>query len=97
MAQTVLNAPTGPGTGFSRPVVAASGNVYQLSPAGCAVVAQGDVASLQQQGFTAGPPFGPNILTTTGVLTGTTSVPIGTLPPAPTSNTSSSSTRLRTP
>jgi hypothetical protein len=81
MAQTVLNAPTGPSANFSRPITAPSGNVYQLSPAGCAVVAQGDVASLVSQGFSAGPPFGPNIMTTTGVMTGTTPALVGVLPP----------------
>jgi hypothetical protein len=84
-AQTVLCAPnplegtnarTVGGTGSQVP----SGTVYVLNGQGCTVVAQGDVGYFLSQGYTAGPPFAPNCLFTTGVWTGTTSFQACTLP-----------------
>jgi hypothetical protein len=68
------------GTGIPSPVP--SGSTYTLNGQGCAVIQQADVGYFLSLGFSAGPPFGANILTTTGVQTGTTSVLIGTLPPS---------------
>lgn len=86
-AQTVLCAPnpldqqsmrTIGGPSSSIP----SGTLYTLNGQGCTVAAQQDLGWFLSQGFTAGPPFGPNILYTTGVWTGTTSFQVGVLPPS---------------
>lgn len=64
------------GAGSSVP----SGTLYQLNGRGCAPIAQADVGYFQSQGFLQpGPTF--SVIYTTGVLTGTTSVQIATLPP----------------
>jgi hypothetical protein len=86
-AATVLCAPN-PVEGASARTIGGtlspvpSGTIYTLNGQGCAVIAQADVGYFQSIGFTAGPPFGPNILFTTGVWTGTTSMLAGTLPPS---------------
>jgi hypothetical protein len=68
------------GTGSVSPVP--SGTTYTLNGQGCTIVKQADVGYFLSQGFSAGPPFGANILFTTGVATGTTSFQLGNLPPA---------------
>lgn len=80
-AQSVMCAPEQPGLALARRVVnPVTSNAYGLNGQGCAIMAQADVGYFLSQGFTAGPPFGPNILYTTGVLTGTTSVLVGNIP-----------------
>lgn len=84
-AVTVLCAPN-PVDQFSARTIGGStsqvpsGTLYTLNGQGCTVAKQADVGYFISQGFTPGPPFGANILYTTGVLTGTTAVQIGTLP-----------------
>jgi len=87
-AQSVLCSPEVPGGTVARTIGSnlptspvPSGTVYTLNGQGCAVVLQADIGYFLSQGFTAGPPFGPNILFTTGVWTGTTSFQAGVLPP----------------
>lgn len=91
-AQTVMCAPNvvdsaanrviGPGiSGTGSPSAVPSGTTYTLNGQGCTVVKQADVGYFLSLGFSAGPPFGANILTTTGTLSGTTDVLVGTLPP----------------
>jgi hypothetical protein len=58
-----------------------SQSLYTLNGQGCAVIQQADIGYFVSQGFTAGPPFGTNVLFTTGTWTGTTSFQAGTLPP----------------
>jgi hypothetical protein len=60
-----------------------TGNFYMLNGQGCAVIAQADVGWLLGQGFSAGPPFGANILFNTGVLpaSGTADIVVGNIPP----------------
>src|SRR5262249_37943204 len=80
-AATVMCAPTPVDAASNRQVITAANSLgYTLNGQGCTVVQQADILQLSQIGFSAGPPFGPNILTTTGVLSGTTSVQVGTLP-----------------
>jgi hypothetical protein len=84
-ALTVLCAPQLPDTAAARTIGGTtsqipSGTIYTLNGQGCTVAKQQDVGWFLAQGFSPGPPFGANILYTTGVLTGTTSVQIGTLP-----------------
>jgi hypothetical protein len=81
MSTTVMSAPRVPGVGVGRQITAPSGNSYSINGQGNVTVAQVDVAWFVQQGFSPGAPFGANILYTTGVLTGTTSVLVGVLPP----------------
>lgn len=59
-----------------------SGTIYTLNGQGCTIAAQGDIGWFLSQGFSPGPPFGANVLFTSGVLTGTTSVQVGTIPPS---------------
>ena len=86
-AVTVLCAPN-PVDQFSARTIGGatsavpSGTLYTLNGQGCTIVKQADLGYFLSQGFTPGPPFGANILFTTGVLTGTTAVQIGTLPPS---------------
>lgn len=56
-----------------------SGSIYVLNGQGCAVAQQQDVGWFLSQGFIIAPGTS-SIITTTGVLTGTTSVSIGILP-----------------
>ena len=84
-ALTVLCAAQQPDTSAARTIGGTtsqipSGTLYSLNGQGCTVAKQQDVGWFLSQGFSPGPPFGANILFTTGVLTGTTSVQIGTLP-----------------
>jgi hypothetical protein len=84
-ALTVLCAAQQPDTGAARTIGGTtsqipSGTIYTLNGQGCTIAKQQDVGWFLSQGFSPGPPFGANILYTTGVLTGTTSVQIGTLP-----------------
>jgi hypothetical protein len=84
-ALTVLCAPQLPDTAAARTVGGTtsqipSGSTYSLNGQGCTVAKQQDITWFLAQGFSPGPPFGANILYTTGVLTGTTAVQIGTLP-----------------
>src|SRR5215831_12457162 len=73
-------APTPVDSASNRQIVTLANSLgYTLNGQGCTVVQQADILQLSQIGFSAGPPFGPNILTTTGVLSGTTSVQVGTL------------------
>jgi len=85
-AQSVLCSPQIPGSAMARTIGGSlssvpSGTTYTLNGQGCATILQADVAYFLGQGFTAGPPFGPNITFTTGVWTGTTSFQAGALPP----------------
>ena len=81
-AQSVMCSPNIAASSLARQVTnPATGALYSLNGQGCAVIGQADIGYFIGQGFSAGPPFGPNILYTTGVLTGTTSVQIGVLPP----------------
>jgi hypothetical protein len=84
-ALTVLCAPQLPDTAAARTIGGSSsaipsGTLYSLNGQGCTVAKQQDVGWFLAQGFSPGPPFGANILFTTGVLSGTTAVQIGTLP-----------------
>jgi hypothetical protein len=84
-ALTVLCAPQLPDTAAARTIGGTtsqipSGTTYSLNGQGCTVAKQQDIGWFLAQGFSPGPPFGANVLYTTGVLTGTTSVQIGTLP-----------------
>lgn len=84
-ALTVLCAPQLPDTAAARTIGGTtsqipSGSIYTLNGQGCTVAKQADIGWFLAQGFSPGPPFGANILYTTGVLTGTTAVQIGTLP-----------------
>jgi hypothetical protein len=84
-ALTVLCAPQLPDTAAARTIGGASsqipsGTLYSLNGQGCTVAQQQDIGWFLTQGFSPGPPFGVNILYTTGVLTGTTAVQIGVLP-----------------
>lgn len=76
VAATIARTIGGPGSAMP------SGTLYTLNGQGCTVVLQADVGYFLSQGFSAGPPFGPNLLFTTGVATGTTSFQVGTLPPS---------------
>lgn len=77
-ARTIGAGIAGTGSASSVP----SGTTYVLNGQGCTIAQQADLGWFLSQGFSAGPPFGQNIIYTTGVLTGTTSVQIGTLPPS---------------
>jgi hypothetical protein len=86
-ALTVLCAPQLPDTAAARTIGGTtsqipSGTIYTLNGQGCTVAKQQDVGWFLAQGFSPGPPFGTNILFTTGVLAGTTAVQIGVLPPS---------------
>lgn len=81
-AQSVLCSPEIPSAGVNRVITnPVSTTSYSLNGQGCAVVKQADIGYLLSQGFSAGPPFGPNVLFTSGVATGTTAFLVGTLPP----------------
>lgn len=67
------------GTGTQSPIP--SGTLYSLNGQGCTIVKQADLGWFLGQGFSPGPPFGANLLFTTGVATGTTSFQVGILPP----------------
>lgn len=58
---------------------ATSGTLYSLNNRGCALIAATDLADFQSLGFTANAGLSP-IVAVTGVLSGTTSVQIATLP-----------------
>lgn len=84
-AQTVLCAPNPLDQSSMRTIGGASSSIpsktlYTLNGQGCTIAQQQDIGWFLAQGFTAGPPFGPNVLYTTGVWTGTTSLLAGTLP-----------------
>lgn len=84
-AASILCSPQIPGNAMARQIGGTlssvpSGTVYTLNGQGCTVVQQQDVSYFLSQGFTAGPPFGTNVIFTTGVATGTTSFQIGQLP-----------------
>jgi len=85
-AQSVLCAPDGYNTAAGARTIGGtlsqvpSGTVYSLNSNGCTIVAQADIGYFLSQGFAPGPPFGPNILFTTGTWTGTTSFQVGNLP-----------------
>jgi hypothetical protein len=86
-ALTVLCSAQLPDTAAARTIGGSSsaipsGTIYTLNGQGCTVAKQQDVGWFLAQGFSPGPPFGANILYTTGVLTGTTAVQIGVLPPS---------------
>jgi hypothetical protein len=81
MASTVMCAPDVPGIAFGRQLIAQpSGTAYTVDAKGCVLVAAGDIAWMQSQGFTIAPSAGMNMLFTTGVLTGATPVQVGQLP-----------------
>lgn len=84
-ALTVLCAPQLADTAAARTIGGTNSQIpsqtlYTLNGQGCTLAQQGDVGWFLSQGFSAGPPFGANVLFTTGVLSGTTSVQIGVLP-----------------
>jgi hypothetical protein len=86
-AMTVLCAAQLPDTAAARTIGGTtsqipSGTIYTLNGQGCTIAKQADIGWFMAQGFSPGPPFGANVLFTTGVLTGTTAVQIGTLPPS---------------
>jgi hypothetical protein len=71
------NTPGGPGGSAG---IFPSGTTYVLNGQGCTLAQQADLGVFLSLGFTPGPPFGQNIIYTTGVQTGTTSLTIGTIP-----------------
>ncbi|WGR74340.1 MULTISPECIES: hypothetical protein [unclassified Bradyrhizobium] len=81
--QNVLCAPNSMTSVAKRMVNPNTNNAYVLNGQGCAVIAQADIGWFVSQGFSAGPPFGPNILYATGTLpaSGTGDIVVGSIPP----------------
>jgi hypothetical protein len=72
-------AAVGAAPGPGRWVAAASGTAYQLDNQGCAVIAQADMGDAAASGLTQSSAL-RSFVFTTGVLTGTTSIALPSLP-----------------